>query len=593
MVKTIPLIQPLETQNCESGRPFQPADVIKDISHKDLEGVNLLFINMPLRETAVPNVTPEGPALMGTNVRDNYGVNATIIDLNAYRILDEIAKERGLPNGRHKTHRESFELIEKHIKVYGEPDVVALSGMITTLGWQETISSFVKQLLPDSFLVSGGGLATDLKTGLFNYIPELDAVAHSEGDDVIVKICHDAKIIRRNGFQNALNSGKLNPYYLGNINGRHRFMYAGYRPRNLDAIPFADLELLREDVDGFKVLDYYLNNALWGLSANNSSAAPFTMTKSATAVSTRGCPHGCTYCDRQAQGERNWGFRSAEHLHRQVVAYIERYGIDFMGFPDDNFAVTRKRIIDMVPLFEPLGLKWGTHARLDETAGLVPKPGSNGLELIFEDPLRVSLMAKMGCAYIGLGPESANAKVLKALGKGGFTLKAGFVPVRVDGNTYMFPKAMYYGVKHILESGIHSNCTWIMGSPTETIEDLKETVAFIMWQEELYPQFGISPEAVNKNMFTLTYYPGTEMIREPKVQDQLVKVFGLKIDPVTLRPVCDENFRQYCLQLDDATKVLHDPKTGQVLHFSEMTDDQFLQAREYVDSGQIFKILDM
>src|SRR3989344_5963914 len=212
MAKTIPLIQPSETQNCESGRPLHPADVIKDITHKDLEGVNLLIIDMPLRETAVPNVTPEGPLLMGTNLRDNYGVYATIIALNGYRIQDEAAKLRDLPNGRHKTHQEVFELIKRHIKVHGEPDVIALSGMITTLGWQEAISSFVKQLLPDSFLVSGGGLATDLKTGLFNYIPELDAVAHSEGDDVIVKICYDSKIIRRNGFQNALNSGKLNPY---------------------------------------------------------------------------------------------------------------------------------------------------------------------------------------------------------------------------------------------------------------------------------------------------------------------------------------------------------------------------------------------
>ena len=146
MAKTISLIQPSGTQNCESDHPVHPADVIRDIKSKDLEGVNLLFINIPLRETAVPNVTPEGPLLMATNLRDNYGINATIIDLNCYRIQDEAAKLKGLPNGRHKTQQEAFELIKKHIKVHGEPDVIALSGMITTLGWQETISSFTKQL---------------------------------------------------------------------------------------------------------------------------------------------------------------------------------------------------------------------------------------------------------------------------------------------------------------------------------------------------------------------------------------------------------------------------------------------------------------
>jgi hypothetical protein len=57
-------------------------------------------------------------------------------------------------------------------------------------------------------------------------------------------------------------------------------------------------------------------------------------------------------------------------------------------------------------------------------------------------------------------------------------------------------------------------------------------------------------------------------------------------------PICDENFHQYVLELDDATKVLND-KNGNPVNFSNMPLDTFLQAREYVDSNQIEKILDM
>ena len=46
------------------------------------------------------------------------------------------------------------------------------------------------------------------------------------------------------------------------------------------------------------------------------------------------------------------------------------------------------------------------------------------------------------------------------------------------------------------------------------------------------------------------------------------------------------------LELDDATKILND-KYGNPVNYGEMSLDQFLQAREYIDSGQIEKILEM
>ena len=226
---------------------IHPQEVVKDISARDLEGLNVVFINMPLREKAVPNVTPEGPLLMATNLRQNYGVNATAIDLNAYRIQDGLAAEKGLQNGRHLTETEVRELIEKHFRVHGRPDVIALSGMITTIGWQKKVAKMMKEMIPEAPLVSGGGLATELRPtklnpkGLFGYIPELDAIAHSEGDDVILKIARDARVIRERGWRNALQSDELEPYFYAEIDGRLRLVYEGDRPRNLDGFPWADL----------------------------------------------------------------------------------------------------------------------------------------------------------------------------------------------------------------------------------------------------------------------------------------------------------------------------------------------------------------
>lgn len=543
---------------------LHPADVIAHIAPIDVAGARVLFVNMPLREAATPNVTPEGPLLMATRLRDQYGVYATILDLNAYRI-----------DGRHLTFAQAEALMARHIARHGQPHLVAFSGMITTLRWQEAAARMVRRLAPSTVLVSGNGLATELKTGLFRYIPELDAVADSEGDDVIVKIVHDALTIDRHGWESAVALGKLAPYYLGYDGTRHRLLYQGNRPRNLDALPWADLELLRSDVDGNPLLEWYLAQPVWGVGANNSSAASFTMQRSTTSVSSRGCPFECAFCFRGSQGERNWGIRSAQHLHAQAVEYINHYHIDFHGYPDDNFAVNPRRIANMVPLFRSLGLRWGTHTRLDEAVDE-----------------RIDLMAQAGCIYIGFGAESASARVLTAMRKGGHILARGMETIVVNGRSWQFPRTMLDGIRACEHAGIHSNCTWITAYPTETLEDLQTSVAFMAWQEAFYASRGKGPETVNKRMFTATWYPGTAMLQHPKVRQSLHDVFGITFD-ASGQPVCDEFFHNYILELDDATKLLHDPRIGEPLNYGDMPTDQFLKVRELIDSGRTLDILDL
>lgn len=565
--------------------PAHPADVIAAISPHELSGMRVLFINMPLRETARPNTTPEGPLLLATRLRSEYGVDATIIDLNAYRIADNDAQHRGLRYGRHLTYTEATGLIQRHIAHHGEPELVALSGKITTLKWQEEIVRIARLLLPDVFIVSGGGLATELKMGLFTYIPNLDAVADSEGDDTIIKIAYDAHLIRASGVESAHASGKLRPYHVGIVQGRHRFLYAGDRPQNLDALPHAELELLRSDVDGTPILEQYLAVPAWSAAANNSSAAPWCdedVVPKTTSVSSRGCPFGCKYCFRKTQGERNWGVRSASHIMKELQEHLERYNIKFHGFPDDNFAVTLGRIKDLNNL-----VAWGTHTRLDEVAGLNETTRGTA-----------EIMAKAGCKYIGFGPESASAKVLTAIGKGGHTLTNGFTRVDVAGQSHEFPTSMIVGIQQAAYAGIHGNCTWIYGSPTETLVDVQESVRFMLWQMDFYSQFGVRPEAVNTRMFTMTWYPGVTLINNLRVRSELTRIFGIQFQPAALNssgvewdPVIDEYFYEYLRSLDDATKVLE--KDGEPLNFSEMDAATFLRIRELIDTNRTLEILNL
>jgi len=553
-----------------------PSDQLNGISFKDIEGLKITFINMPLRESAKPNVPPLGPALLAARLRE-YGAIPTIIDLNSYRIKDDTTKKNGMENGRLLSFDESEEMLKRHFEKHGDQDIVALSGMITTLRWQEEICKIIRRQQPDTFLISGGGLATELKDALFEWIPELDGISDSEGDDIILVIARDIKKYGSLMKKESAVTTSTNKYFYGFKNNKPKFSYGGNRPRNLDILPRPAWDLLHEDVYGGNRLEEYITTPVWGGAANNSSATPFTMERSMTSVSSRGCPYACTFCYRGAQGERLYGMRSAENLGEEAIWLKETYDIDFLGYPDDNFAVDKKRIKKMPDIFNDIGIRWGTHTRLDEA------------------DQRVIDMAKSGCVYIGFGAESASENVLNLMKKGGFILKNGTVNI----NDYNLPKTMVDGVRNCRDVGIHSNCTWIMGYPGETLDDLKTSIAFILWQEQLYTEglasssleYQMAKQSVNRKMFTATAYPGTEMFKIEKVRKFLSDVFSLSFTK-DFEPVIDKHFRTYVLELDDATKLLTN-SDGEPLYFGDMSMDKFVEARGHIDNDSLEKIMDL
>ena len=90
-------------------------------------------------------------------------------------------------------------------------------------------------------------------------------------------------------------------------------------------------------------------------------------------------------------------------------------------------------------------------------------------------------------------------------------------------------------------------------------------------------------------MFTATAYPGTEMWNS--VKQDLTKHFDIRFDEKG-DPICDDNFHNYVLELDDATKILSN-KFGEPVNFGNMPLDKFLRARDFIDNNQIENILAM
>jgi len=473
---------------------------------------SIVFINCPIREGAQPNNPPLGILYLAAQLKRVGYENISILDLNVKRNED----------GSFLSVDQVKAEILNHFSIYGDPDFVGISGLITTLRWQKTIAKIVRIVSPCSFLCSGGGLATEFEGKLFDWIPELDAVCIGEGEGVIEDIIEASN----------------------NPDGKQKIFY-GIRFQTMDSLPVPDFSMIPSPE-----LEEYIKVPVWGESAKNSSIAPFTSDRSLSIISSRGCPYSCKFCYRKMQGGREYKAHSAERVVYEMMSLWSAHKLDFIGIIDDNFTINKERIGRIREILAGKNIPWGTHGRMDMADE------------------RIDWMAGSGCKYIGFGAESASINVLKSMGKGGKILSDGFVNI----GGYSFPKSMVNAILRCQSAGIHSNCTWIMGFPGETLDDLKTSVAFIQWQKSI----ASNPEAVNASMFVATAYPGTEMWSMKEVQDKLSEV----------------DLENYVLQLDDATKLIQ-MGDGRILNYSAMPDDVFLQAKEYIEKGYIEEILKM
>ena len=165
-------------------------------------------------------------------------------------------------------------------------------------------------------------------------------------------------------------------------------------------------------------------------------------------VSSRGCPFRCSFCSSFKFLGRKVRFRKIDNIIKEMKMLVDEYGVRSIEFVDDNFLTNReytaelcRRIID-----EKIEVEWSC---------------PQGLHLNGVDAETISLMYKAGCRYIAVGIESGSDRILKKVGKGLTREKIKRQIGIIKENT----KIKILGF-------------FIIGFPTETEEEMEETVRF-------------------------------------------------------------------------------------------------------------------
>ncbi|MBL6991476.1 MAG: radical SAM protein [Bacteriovoracaceae bacterium] len=217
--------------------------------------------------------------------------------------------------------------------------------------------------------------------------------------------------------------------------------------QQLDALPFPARDLT----------DINLYSSI--VSKNN----PIT-----TMITSRGCPYHCSYCDRPNMG-KIFRFHSADYVIKEMRA-CQELGIKEIFIYDDTFTVNRKRVIEICKKKVEEGIKiaFDVRARVDN---------------VDEKILRA--LKEAGCERIHFGVEAGTEKIQKILNKG----------ITLDQVEEAFKLTKKVGIKTL--------AYFMIGSPTETIEDIKESIKFSI---KLNPDF--------LSVTILTPFPETSIYRQ-------------------------------------------------------------------------------
>jgi radical SAM superfamily enzyme YgiQ (UPF0313 family) len=169
-------------------------------------------------------------------------------------------------------------------------------------------------------------------------------------------------------------------------------------------------------------------------------------------ITSRGCPYKCIYC---GAGNSLVRFASPNKIIEDMHSLV-KLKVREVRFYDNTFTLDKKRTLELCNLMqkEDFDIEFSISTRVD-----------------FLNKEIIDALAKAKCIRINFGIESANTKILKSLKKG---IDLGMVKNIIQ---------------YIQKKGISAFGYFIMGSPGETMQTMKQNLDFAMSSQFDYIQF--------------------------------------------------------------------------------------------------------
>lgn len=229
---------------------------------------------------------------------------------------------------------------------------------------------------------------------------------------------------------------------------------------NLDVLPFPAWDLFP--------LDHY-----WKL---HYAHGPLSSPKYLPLLTSRGCPYPCKFCVIPETNDQKWRSKSAARV------------VDEIQFLSERFHVKEFHIEDVDPTIDDRRIQEMCRGLIDKKIDVRWKLCSGTKVESIRSTETVELMARAGCTYISISPESGSPKVMKLINK----------PFNIPHAKTMIQK--------MSQVGIYSQACFVLGFPGEEDADRALTRQLLVDLTRL----GLDEVAI----FIITPVPGSAIYGE-------------------------------------------------------------------------------
>jgi radical SAM superfamily enzyme YgiQ (UPF0313 family) len=193
----------------------------------------------------------------------------------------------------------------------------------------------------------------------------------------------------------------------------------------------------------------------------------------------KGCPYQCAFCYNLDFNHRKWRALTVENALERIQYVVDKFKVKGVWLRDDNFFADFDRAKKILKGVEKMCISWGSSgARVDVMARMNA------------DYFR--LIENSGCKFLFMGYESGCDRILSLMNKGIITKQI------IDTN------------KKLKDLNVIQRASFIIGYPTETIEETKQTVNFV------FKVLRDNPHLIVTALLNATPYPGTDLFELAK-----------------------------------------------------------------------------
>ena len=354
----------------------------------------------------------------------------------------------------YKDNLSKEELTKKIIKY--KPDIVGITVLMDQYSKVAPITAKIIKDISQKIITVLGGVYATTNSKIAIKDKNLDYVVIGEGEFVFRQLV---------GFY----SGACDLPDKGicfKTKGNGKIDYRGHAPfiKNLDLLP----------KPAYHLIDFLGYAKRWGRkSIDRPAGYPYTRI-----VTSRGCPEKCSFCQVPAIQGSYFRARSPDHVCDEIEWLKKEYGIKSFIFDDDSFFTNTKRAKALLSkiIERNLSMPWTALQagvfRLDEEM--------------------INLLVESGCNYMGTSIESGTERITNDV-----ILK----PINFDHAKKM--------IAYAKKKGIFVSSNFIIGFPTESWQEIRQTIAFAEDLNADYTRIHIAIPLQHTEMFDLARETGS------------------------------------------------------------------------------------